>query len=164
MTPTEPYTFSHLDVGEDDAAIRAFFRFFWIDWSPARKRPLEDAVGLPRSAQIILQRILQEGRMSTTKLATGLMVDRSTLSRQLRPLKEEGLVNASYVGGCRRTELTLTAAGRARAIHIDGLVMNGYSEALRNLDPDRVHQLAELLSEFRQALAATIEPESMTES
>jgi DNA-binding MarR family transcriptional regulator len=153
--PTDPYRFSHLDVDEDEAAIRAFFRFFWIDWSPARSRSLEKSAGMPRSSQIILQRLFQEKRMTTTALAAGLLVDRSTLSRQLSPLKEAGLVDAEHVGGGRRTELTLTTAGEKRAIELDALVMTGYSEALAQLKPERVHQLANLLSEFRLALAMT---------
>jgi DNA-binding MarR family transcriptional regulator len=153
--PTDPYRFSHLDVDEDEAAIRAFFRFFWIDWSPSRSRSLEKSAGMPRSAQIILQRLFQEKRMTTTALAAGLLVDRSTLSRQLSPLKEAGLVMAEHVGGGRRTELTLTPAGEKRAIELDALVMTGYSEALAQLKPERVHKLAVLLAEFRVALAST---------
>jgi DNA-binding MarR family transcriptional regulator len=146
----------HLDISDDEAAVRAFFRFFWTEWLPAQRRSLEGAAGYPRSAQIVLQRLLSEKRMTTTALAASLLVDRSTLSRQLSPLKEAGLVHAQHVGGGRRTELTLTPAGREVAIGIDSLVMSGYSEALRRLGPERMHELADLLTEFRLALAATI--------
>jgi DNA-binding MarR family transcriptional regulator len=158
MNKPDPYQFSHLDAGEAESTIRAFFRFYWIDWlgSPIRHHALEEASGLPRSAQIILQRLFQEGTMTTTNLAAGLMLDRSTISRQLRPLKAAGLVNAAHVGGGRRTELTLTDAGRDLAVRIDGFVMRDYGEALGRLSPDRVTLLASLLDELRTAMTADV--------
>jgi DNA-binding MarR family transcriptional regulator len=117
---------------------------------------LEAATGLQRSAQVILQRLSQDEPMTTTQLAAALGIDRSTLSRQLQPLKEEDLVSAVHVGGGRRTELTLTSSGRERAMDIDRVVMDQYAAALHQLSPEKVHQLASLLSEFREALTAIV--------
>lgn len=159
MKNSDPNPFRHLHVDHDQAAIRSFFRFYWIDWAPARKRSLEQATGLPRSGQIILQILFQETRMTTTALAARLMIDRSTLSRQLRPLKEAGLIEAKHVGGGRRTELTITDEGKAQAVVIDELVMRGFNDGLSRIDPSRVHQLAETLDEFRDSLLAIAKDE-----
>lgn len=150
--PDEGNQFEYLNAGEDEGTIRSFFRYFLIDWIHGRRRVLEEALGLPRSAQIILQRLFEDAPISTTVFAEALSIDRSTLSRQLRPLKDMGFVKAEHVGGGRRTVLTLTEAGRERAIEVDRIVMNQYNEALSHMKPGRVHELAQLLVEFRRAL------------
>jgi DNA-binding MarR family transcriptional regulator len=146
------------DAEECALEIREFFRFFWMDWlaSPARQRELEEASGLPRSAQVILQRLHTDGPMTTPTLANALMLDRSTISRQLRPLKELGLVVAETDGTGRRSKLSLTPKGRALAARIDGMVMTGYTDAVTRLPLGRQRALAALLAELRDAMVASV--------
>ena len=152
------------DTTHDDyaAEIRAFFRFFWMDWlaNPERRHALEEASGLPRSAQVILQRLYAQGPMTTTTLGKGLMLDRSTISRQLRPLKDLGLLHTETDRSGRRSKLSLTDDGRRLARDIDALVMSGYNDAVTRMHPERQKALAELLSELRDAMVATVSIES----
>jgi DNA-binding MarR family transcriptional regulator len=52
--------------------------------------------------------------MSITALANSLGMDRSTLTRNLRPLEKEGLIVLGQEGRHRSRALEVTKAGRAR--------------------------------------------------
>ena len=62
----------------------------------------------------LLSAVMRQGPVSLSDLAAGLGMDRTTLTRNLKPLQRDGLV-ASAEGDDRRVRLlTLTAAGRVR--------------------------------------------------
>ena len=62
----------------------------------------------------LLTALEKQGPVSLSDLAAALGMDRTTLTRNLKPLQRDGLV-ASAEGDDRRVRLlTLTAAGRAR--------------------------------------------------
>ena len=52
--------------------------------------------------------------MSITALARFMIMDRSTLTRNLRPLEEEGLVTVGLEGWRRSRTLEVTEKGRSR--------------------------------------------------
>ncbi len=76
-------------------------------------------VGL-RSTQLpILVTLAAHGPVSVTDLANGLVLDRTTLTRNLRPLQRRGLIEVGRGGGRQTRIATLTAAGQeavARAV------------------------------------------------
>ena len=69
--------------------------------------------GLKISQFSLLGFVAAEGPVSIGRLSDLLATDRTTLSRNLRPLLDEGLVERAISGDKRRRELVATAAGRA---------------------------------------------------
>jgi DNA-binding MarR family transcriptional regulator len=68
--------------------------------------------GLRISQYAILARLRQSGPMSLQSLAAELVLDRTTLGRNLRPLERDGLVASSADANDRRIRrLVLTEAG-----------------------------------------------------
>ena len=80
-------------------------------------RAYDDAlrpVGLRATQLAVLVAIAIEGAMSITALAKFMIMDRSTLTRNLRPLEEEGLVAVGLEGWRRSRTLEVTEKGRSR--------------------------------------------------
>ncbi|HYM03349.1 MAG TPA: MarR family winged helix-turn-helix transcriptional regulator [Stellaceae bacterium] len=80
-------------------------------------RAYDDAlrpVGLRATQLSVLVAVAIDGAMSITALAKFMGMDRSTLTRNLRPLEAEGLVVVGVEGRHRSRTLTITKQGRAR--------------------------------------------------
>jgi DNA-binding MarR family transcriptional regulator len=69
--------------------------------------------GLKISQFSLLGFIAAEGPVSIGRLSDLVSTDRTTLTRNLRPLLGEGLIERTASGDKRRHELVATAAGRA---------------------------------------------------
>lgn len=59
-----------------------------------------------------LKRILQYGPLSVTKLAELLVLDRTTLVRNLKPLKYSGFIENSSTSDSRERAVAITEAGK----------------------------------------------------
>ncbi|MGA7457784.1 MAG: MarR family winged helix-turn-helix transcriptional regulator [Methyloceanibacter sp.] len=80
-------------------------------------RAYDDAlrpVGLRATQLSVLVAVAAEGAMSITALAKFMGMDRSTLTRNLRPVEKEGLVALGAEGWHRSRNLEITKLGRAR--------------------------------------------------
>ena len=80
-------------------------------------RAYDDAlrpVGLRATQLAVLVAIAVEGAMSITALAKFMIMDRSTLTRNLRPLEGEGLVAVGLEGWRRSRTIEVTEKGRLR--------------------------------------------------
>ena len=72
-------------------------------------------IGLRATQFAILSRLRQYGPMSINALAALLVMDRTTLGRNILPLQRDGLIEVTpSASDRRRHELRLTDAGRAR--------------------------------------------------
>jgi DNA-binding MarR family transcriptional regulator len=69
--------------------------------------------GLKISQFSLLGFVTAEGPVSIGRLSALLATDRTTLTRNLRPLLTQGLVERAASGDKRRHELVATASGRA---------------------------------------------------
>ena len=69
--------------------------------------------GLKISQFSLLGFVVSEGPVSIGRLSDLLATDRTTLTRNLRPLLQDGLVERAASGDRRRHELVATPAGRA---------------------------------------------------
>ena len=69
--------------------------------------------GLKISQFSLLGFIAAEGPVSVGRLAELVAADRTTLTRNLRPLLHDGLVEPAISGDRRRRDFVATAAGRA---------------------------------------------------
>jgi len=70
--------------------------------------------GLRTTEYSILARLLADGPAPVGQLSARLLMDRTTLAREARPLVEAGLVEVSVGEDRRRRMLAITAAGRER--------------------------------------------------
>ena len=72
--------------------------------------------GLRASQYAVLVAVATQGAMSITVLANALGMDRTTLSRNLRPLEKDGLIMVGPEGWGRRRMLEITKKGRSRLL------------------------------------------------
>ena len=70
--------------------------------------------GLRATQLSVLAAVGIDGAMSIAALASFLGMDRSTLTRNLRPLQKEGLVKVGVEGWRRSRTLEITGKGRSR--------------------------------------------------
>jgi len=69
-------------------------------------------VGLRATQYAILSRLKRDGAMTINALAAGLVMDRTTLGRNILPLQRDGLIEVvAAAADRRRRELRLTALG-----------------------------------------------------
>ena len=103
------------------------------------------ASGLKTTQFSLLGHLVAEGPMSVTRLAGRLGMDRTTLTRNLRPLERQGLV-AIGAGDNRRTRrIVATEAGRAVFAKARPLWAEAQRHFLERLTPDRWQELRQLL-------------------
>lgn len=79
---------------------------------------LYDAVlkptGLSATHGILLMAIAMAGRPTISRLAEAMVMDRTTVARELKPLAEQGLVRITPGGDRRTRQVQLTDAGHAK--------------------------------------------------
>ncbi len=106
-----------------------------------------------RSTQFsILARLRRTGPMTINELAAALVMDRTTLGRNILPLERDGLLAVVKGRTDRRVkELHLTEAGRARL----GTAVEGWSEAQARFEAAYGDERAAMLRAMLRAVAAT---------
>ena len=80
-------------------------------------RAYDDAlrpVGLRATQLAVLVAVGNDGTMSITALAKLMCMDRTTLTRNLRPLEKEGLIAVGLEGWRRSRTLEITKKGQSR--------------------------------------------------
>ena len=103
-------------------------------------------VGL-RSTQLpILVTLAAHGPLSVTDLADGLVLDRTTLIRNLRPLQRRGLIEVGPGDGRRTRSATLTAAGQEAAARAVRLWSQAQTRVTDELGTKEAHDLQRSLS------------------
>jgi|ERR1700722_16808839 DNA-binding MarR family transcriptional regulator len=106
------------------------------------------ASGLRTTQYAILGRLQRNGPMTINELAAALVMDRTTLGRNLLPLERDGLVEIGPGStDRRRREARLTGAGSARL----AAARRGWAEAQQRFDQvfgvERAAALRDLLRE-----------------
>src|SRR5499433_567214 len=71
-------------------------------------------VGLRATQFAVLVAVATEGALSITALAESMGMDRSTLTRNVRPLAKDGLLTVGREGWHRSRTIEITERGRAR--------------------------------------------------
>jgi len=71
-------------------------------------------VGLRATQFAVLVAVATEGAVSITALAESMEMDRSTLTRNVRPLAKDGLLTVGREGWHRSRTIEITERGRAR--------------------------------------------------
>ena len=109
--------------------------------------------GLRSTQFTILAALDSLGPQSLSALADTLVLDRTTLTRNLKPLQRDGLI-ASHPGSDRRVrELKITAEGTSRLTEAMPLWHKAQSDMIGRLGPGTASNLLNLLEETVQAIA-----------
>ncbi len=108
--------------------------------------------GLRTTQFSILAKLRQMGRMTINGLAAEMVMDRTTLGRNILPLERDGLIAVAQGSRDRRSkELQLTAAGEAR--FREG--MTGWVEAQRRFEKALGAERAADMRGLLRSVAAT---------
>ena len=110
--------------------------------------------GLKISQFSLLGFVCAEGPVTIGRLADLVVTDRTTLTRNLRPLLKEGLVERAASGDRRRHELVATAAGRALFKRALPLWAEAEQEVRTTLGPRLTSDLHDAISHSMEKLAA----------
>jgi DNA-binding MarR family transcriptional regulator len=114
-------------------------------------RTYDDAlrpVGLRATQLAVLVALATEGAVSITALAQTLGMDRSTLTRNVRPLANDGLLAVGHEGWRRSRTVAITERGRARVHEALPLWARAQAKLQRQLGEPQwasVHQSLEAL-------------------
>jgi len=108
-------------------------------------------VGLRATQFAVLVAVAIEGAVSITALAQALGMDRSTLTRNVRPLVKDGLLVVGREGWHRSRTVEITAQGRARVREALPLWARAQARLQRQLGEPQwasVHQSLEALGQM----------------
>ena len=73
------------------------------------------STGLKATQFTLLATLAKRGELPHTKLAEALVMDRTTLTRNLKPLVEQGCINVRHDEDQRVRRISLTGAGLSRS-------------------------------------------------
>jgi len=108
-------------------------------------------VGLRATQFAVLVAVATEGALSITALAQALGMDRSTLTRNLRPLAKDGLLAVGHEGWHRSRTVAITERGHARVREALPLWARAQARLQRQLGEPQwtsVHQSLEALGQM----------------
>ena len=106
------------------------------------------STGLRATQIAVLAAVGARGALSIKSLADSLEMERTTLTRNLRPLEEQGYVALSAEGHHRSRMLTLTDAGQAALLEAVPLWESAQRAIKRRLGGDRWPAVQEALAEL----------------
>lgn len=134
--------------------VHRFF-WFWYEWarSPSRRRQTEELTGLPQSATMILWQLMFHGPLSVTEIGRKLGLQKSTVSRQLQPLRDRRLVTEKPGRHNRKvSEVSIAPAGEAVCAQLEGLYIAYWSRVVGRLSADQRRRLTTALGDLRHAM------------
>lgn len=153
---------STLTITGDAVDVHRFF-WFWFEWvrSPSRRRQTEELTGLPLSASMILWQLIFHGPLSVTDIGRKLGLQKSTVSRQLQPLREGKLVSETPGHHNKKVSLvSIAPAGEAVCAQLEGLYYDYWARVVDRLTDAQRHRLTAALTDLRAAMddEATADP------
>lgn len=116
------------------------------------------ATGLRATQLAVLAAVGARGAMSIKSLADSLEMDRTTLTRNLRPLEEQGYVVLAPERRHRSRMLTLTAAGRTALAGAVPLWKDAQGSIKRRLGERRWSAVQDALAELTAEVQRTPQP------
>jgi DNA-binding MarR family transcriptional regulator len=110
---------------------------------------------MDRAAYLLLNRLDQEGPMGVKALAAGMGIDSSTVTRQVAPLVDSGLVKrTSHPEDGRAVVLQLSPRGKARLEEVRASRRELMSQVTDGWTEEERDSFATLLTRFNSALSA----------
>lgn len=104
-------------------------------------------IGLTAGQISILFSLFSIGQMTVTELAQAMATDRTTITRNLKPLVREGLLSISVGDDKRSREITLTEKGRALGEQSFTIFQNFQEKLNHAIGADRINQLCQQMNE-----------------
>lgn len=135
-------------------AVHEFFAAWYESLrAPDRRRPSAGVTELPDSALWILHRLRYLGPMSASDLARSFGLDRSTISRQLEPLRDGRLVVESLDRSDRRVSIiSVSARGRRLLERVADSQVHYWDRVLGHLSTSEQDQLIRMLNRLSEAI------------
>ncbi|MFE7429353.1 MarR family winged helix-turn-helix transcriptional regulator [Streptomyces sp. NPDC014646] len=110
---------------------------------------------MDRAAYLLLNRLDREGPMGVKALAAGMGIDSSTVTRQVAPLVDTGLVKrTSHPEDGRAVVLQLSPRGQARLDEVRGSRRELMTQVTDGWTAEERETFCTLLTRFNTALAA----------
>jgi DNA-binding MarR family transcriptional regulator len=110
---------------------------------------------MDRAAYLLLNRLDREGPMGVKALAAGMGIDSSTVTRQVAPLVDTGLVKrTSHPEDGRAVVLQLSPRGLSRLEEVRSSRRALMAELTRDWTPQERETFCSLLTRFNHALSA----------
>lgn len=110
---------------------------------------------MDRAAYLLLNRLDNEGPMGVKALAASMGIDSSTVTRQVAPLVDTGLVKrTSHPEDGRAVVLELSPRGHTRLAEVRASRRELMAQLTEDWDPAERKQFCELLTRFNIALSA----------
>ncbi|MEV7197081.1 MarR family transcriptional regulator [Streptomyces sp. NPDC093510] len=110
---------------------------------------------MDRAAYLLLNRLDKEGPMGVKALAASMGIDSSTVTRQVAPLVDTGLVKrTSHPEDGRAVVLQLSPRGQARLDEVRSSRRELMAELTQDWDPEERESFCALLTRFNSALSA----------
>ncbi|MFH8365926.1 MarR family winged helix-turn-helix transcriptional regulator [Streptomyces sp. NPDC018031] len=110
---------------------------------------------MDRAAYLLLNRLDQEGPMGVKALAAGMGIDSSTVTRQVAPLVDSGMVKrTSHPEDGRAVVLQLSPRGKARLEEVRSSRRDLMALVTEEWTSDERDVFCELLTRFNTALSA----------
>ncbi|MEU0578480.1 MarR family transcriptional regulator [Streptomyces griseoincarnatus] len=110
---------------------------------------------MDRAAYLLLNRLDKEGPMGVKALAASMGIDSSTVTRQVAPLVDTGLVTrTSHPDDGRAVVLQLSPRGQARLEEVRASRRQLMAELTEDWAPEEREEFCTLLTRFNGALSA----------
>ncbi|MFF3614336.1 MarR family winged helix-turn-helix transcriptional regulator [Streptomyces sp. NPDC002580] len=110
---------------------------------------------MDRAAYLLLNRLDKEGPMGVKALAASMGIDSSTVTRQVAPLVDTGLVKrTSHPEDGRAVVLQLSPRGQSRLDEVRGSRRQLMAELTHEWAPEEREAFCALLTRFNSALSA----------
>ncbi|WP_447039545.1 MarR family winged helix-turn-helix transcriptional regulator [Streptomyces sp. DSM 118878] len=110
---------------------------------------------MDRAAYLLLNRLDKEGPMGVKALAASMGIDSSTVTRQVAPLVDTGLVKrTSHPEDGRAVVLQLSPRGQARLDEVRSSRRELMAELTHDWGPEERESFCALLTRFNSALSA----------
>ncbi|MFC9932007.1 MarR family winged helix-turn-helix transcriptional regulator [Streptomyces sp. NPDC127190] len=110
---------------------------------------------MDRAAYLLLNRLDKEGPMGVKALAASMGIDSSTVTRQVAPLVDTGLVKrTSHPEDGRAVVLQLSPRGSTRLEEVRSSRRQLMAELTQDWAPEEREQFCSLLTRFNHALSA----------
>lgn len=117
---------------------------------------------MDRAAYLLLNRLDKEGPMGVKALAASMGIDSSTVTRQVAPLVDTGLVKrTSHPEDGRAVVLQLSPRGEARLEEVRSSRRQLMAELTHDWAPEEREAFCALLARFNGALSARMAPSGM---
>ncbi len=112
-------------------------------------------LGLKTSQYSILAKLNRLGPLSINEIADSMVMDRTTTGRAIRPLERDGLIRIGAAEDGRKRVVSLTAAGRRRAVEALAAWRQAQEQFESSFGPEPARKLRAAMKQVVEAVPET---------